>query len=59
MLTGRDVPKSHEHRIAWMVVGLVEIDELLVSQIRDRVRLTTAIEMVCRRREQIPAHGLP
>ena len=55
----RHIAKGHEYRVAGMVVGAIELLELLVAQIRNVFRLAAAVEVVGIAGKQVVAEGLP
>ena len=56
---GADVAKGEEYRVAGVVVLGVEVPQLLVTQIRDVLRVAAAVEVVGVGRKQLVAQPIP
>ena len=55
----RDVAVAHEHRVAGVVMAAVEIDQTLVAQVRDVLRVTAAVVVVGGAGEEVLGQRLP
>src|SRR5690554_731398 len=56
---GRNVAVSGKNGVTWVVVMLIEADEVVIAQINNVIRLAATVVMIGRCREKVTAQILP
>ena len=58
MLCEVEIPVGEEVSVGWVVVLLVEVDELLILQVSDKLRLPARVKMILRLGEEVLVEAL-